>query len=30
MIVEVLSDRTEAFDRGDKFTDYRHLASLQE
>ncbi|MFM7325773.1 MAG: Uma2 family endonuclease [Nodosilinea sp.] len=30
LIVEVLSDRTEAFDRGDKFTDYRHLASLQE
>ncbi|MFM7449451.1 MAG: Uma2 family endonuclease [Leptolyngbyaceae cyanobacterium] len=30
LIVEVLSDRTEAFDRGDKFTAYRHLASLQE
>ncbi|WP_448564196.1 Uma2 family endonuclease [Trichothermofontia sp.] len=30
LIVEVLSDSTEAFDRGDKFTDYRHLASLQE
>ena len=30
LIVEVLSDSTEAFDRGDKFTDYRHLESLQE
>ena len=30
LIVEVLSDSTEAFDRGDKFTDYRHLDSLQE
>lgn len=30
LIVEVLSDSTEAFDRGDKFADYRHLESLQE
>ena len=30
LIVEVLSDTTEAFDRGDKFEDYRHLESLQE
>ncbi|MFQ4136406.1 Uma2 family endonuclease [Nodosilinea sp. PGN35] len=30
LIVEVLSDSTEAFERGDKFTDYRHLESLQE
>lgn len=30
LIVEVLSENTEAFDRGDKFTDYRHLESLQE
>ena len=30
LIVEVLSDTTEAFDRGDKFEDYRHLDSLQE
>jgi Uma2 family endonuclease len=30
LIVEVLSDSTEAFDRGDKFSDYRHLDSLQE
>ncbi|MBE9157937.1 Uma2 family endonuclease [Nodosilinea sp. LEGE 06152] len=30
LIVEVLSDSTEALDRGDKFTDYRHLESLQE
>lgn len=30
LIVKVLSDSTEAFDRGDKFTDYRHLESLQE
>lgn len=28
--MEVLSDTTEAFDRGDKFEDYRHLESLQE
>jgi Uma2 family endonuclease len=30
LIVEVLSASTEAFDRGDKFTDYQHLESLQE
>jgi Uma2 family endonuclease len=30
VIVEVLSDSTEAFDRGDKFSDYRHMDSLQE
>jgi Uma2 family endonuclease len=30
LIVEVLSPTTEAFDRGDKFADYRHLESLQE
>ena len=30
LIIEVLSDSTEAFDRGDKFADYRHLDSLQE
>jgi Uma2 family endonuclease len=30
LIVEILSDSTEAFDRGDKFHDYRTLESLQE
>jgi Uma2 family endonuclease len=30
LIVEVLSDSTEGFDRGDKFADYRQLESLQE
>jgi Uma2 family endonuclease len=30
LIVEVLSESTEAFDRGNKFADYRHLESLQE
>jgi Uma2 family endonuclease len=30
LVVEVLSDSTEAFDRGDKFTDYRQMESLQE
>ena len=30
LIVEILSDRTEAFDRGDKFHHYQELASLQE
>ena len=30
VIVEVLSDSTEAYDRGDKFEQYRTLASLQE
>ena len=30
LIVEVLSNSTEAFDRGDKFTDYQSLDSLEE
>ncbi|NET51919.1 MAG: Uma2 family endonuclease [Merismopedia sp. SIO2A8] len=30
LVVEVLSDTTEAFDRGDKFADYRQLDSLTE
>ncbi|MCC5635412.1 Uma2 family endonuclease [Nostoc sp. CHAB 5844] len=30
LIVDVLSDSTEAFDRGDKFADYQVLESLQE
>ena len=30
LILEVLSETTEAFDRGDKFADYRNLESLQE
>ncbi len=30
LIVEVLSESTEAFDRGDKFADYQLLESLQE
>ena len=30
LIIEVLSDSTEAFDRGDKFADYQTLPSLQE
>lgn len=30
LIVEVLSDSTEAFDRGDKFADYQALDSLEE
>ncbi|WP_373529831.1 Uma2 family endonuclease [Nostoc sp.] len=30
LIVEVLSPTTEAFDRGDKFADYRQMESLQE
>lgn len=30
LIIEVLSDSTEAFDRGDKFIDYQTLDSLQE
>ncbi|MFH7242359.1 MAG: Uma2 family endonuclease [Spirulina sp.] len=30
LIVEVLSESTEAFDRGNKFADYRHLDSLEE
>lgn len=30
LIIEVLSDSTEAFDRGDKFADYQLLDSLEE
>ena len=30
ILVEVLSDSTEAYDRGEKFSHYRHLVSLQE
>ncbi|MGK7930211.1 MAG: Uma2 family endonuclease [Microcystaceae cyanobacterium] len=30
LIIEVLSDSTEAFDRGDKFADYRQLDTLAE
>jgi Uma2 family endonuclease len=30
LVVEVLSNSTEAFDRGDKFADYQALESLQE
>ncbi|MGB0560652.1 MAG: Uma2 family endonuclease [Spirulinaceae cyanobacterium] len=30
LIIEVLSESTEAFDRGDKFNDYQTLPSLQE
>ena len=30
IVVEVLSPSTEAYDRGEKFSHYRHLASLQE
>ena len=30
LIVEVLSDSTEAFDRGDKFADYKVIAELEE
>ncbi len=30
MIVEVLSDTTEAYDRGEKFRHYRHIPALQE
>lgn len=30
LIIEVLSESTEAFDRGDKFADYQHLETLQE
>ena len=30
LLVEVLSASTEAYDRGEKFSHYRHLASLQE
>ncbi len=30
LIVEVLSDSTEAFDRGDKFADYKTIPDLEE
>ena len=30
LIVEILSDSTEAFDRGDKFIDYQTLSTLEE
>lgn len=30
LVIEVLSSTTEAFDRGDKFADYRKVESLQE
>ena len=30
LIIEVLSDETEAFDRGDKFVSYRQIESLRE
>lgn len=30
LIIEILSDSTEAFDRGNKFKDYRSISSLQE
>jgi Uma2 family endonuclease len=30
LIIEILSDATEAFDRGDKFTDYSELKTLKE
>ncbi len=30
LIIEVLSDSTEAFDRGDKFIDYQQIESLRE
>lgn len=30
VLIEVLSDSTEAYDRGEKFADYRKLASLRE
>lgn len=30
LIIEVLSDSTEAFDRGDKFNDYQTIENLQE
>src|SRR5262249_14965486 len=29
-VVEVLSPSTEAYDRGEKFTQYRHISALQE
>jgi Uma2 family endonuclease len=30
LIIEVLSDTTEAFDRGDKFTDYKAIEQFEE
>jgi Uma2 family endonuclease len=30
VIIEILSDSTEAYDRGDKFWQYRHIPSLRE
>jgi Uma2 family endonuclease len=30
LVVEVLSEKTEAFDRGEKFADYRQINTLQE
>jgi Uma2 family endonuclease len=30
LIIEILSDSTEAFDRGDKFSDYQTITSLEE
>jgi Uma2 family endonuclease len=30
LIIEVLSDSTEAFDRGDKFADYQTIGALEE
>ena len=30
LLIEVLSETTEAFDRGDKFTSYRQIKSLKE
>lgn len=30
LIIEVLSDSTEAFDRGEKFTDYKNITELEE
>lgn len=30
LIIEILSDSTEAFDRGDKFADYQNIETLQE
>ncbi|TAE59357.1 MAG: Uma2 family endonuclease [Nostocales cyanobacterium] len=30
LIIEILSDSTEAFDRGDKFKDYENIETLQE
>jgi Uma2 family endonuclease len=30
LIIEILSDSTEAFDRGDKFTDYQNIEPLHE